>query len=142
MEKVDVSSICRRITLFVILAATLDSSAAFASSLEKWLIMPGPVAEPHADIEDDCGACHDPLSDKPQFQMCVACHEDVGRDLAGDVGFHGRMPRADAEECSDCHTDHEGRDVDIAGFDSVAFDHSLTHFELHGGHVGVECGAV
>ena len=126
--------------MLVMLATMLDSSAAIASSLEKWLIMPGPVAAPHADIEDDCGACHDPLSDRPQFQMCTSCHENVGRDLSRSIGFHGRMPRADAEQCSDCHTDHEGRDVDIAAFDRTSFDHALTDFELHGGHVNVDCG--
>ena len=66
--------------MLVMLATVFGTSTAIASSLEKWLIMPGPVSTPHADIEDDCGACHDPLSDKPQFQMCVACHEDVGRE--------------------------------------------------------------
>lgn len=125
--------------MLVMLATMLDSSFATASSLEKWLIMPGPVASPHADIEDDCGACHDPLSDRPQFQMCVACHEDVGRDLTSDTGFHGLMPRSDAHQCSDCHTDHEGRDVDIAEFDPAGFDHALTNFELRGRHVDVEC---
>ena len=110
-----------------------------ASELEKWLIMPGPVVLSHAETESACENCHDPLSDKPQFELCVGCHTAVGDDLKGKHGFHGRLPEAQQSECADCHTDHEGRDMTIVNLDETTFDHWLTDFALGGEHVSVAC---
>ncbi|MGI9225013.1 MAG: cytochrome c3 family protein [Woeseiaceae bacterium] len=140
MEKRDGRTHCLPIAFVVTFVTLFQVPSTSASSLEKWLIMPGPVVSSHADIEDECDACHDPLSDQPQFEFCIVCHEDEGRDIAADTGFHGRLPRAEVLQCAECHTDHEGRDIDIVALDEASFDHALTDFELQGAHDDVACG--
>jgi hypothetical protein len=125
--------------MLITLATLANSRPTEASTLEKWLIMPGPVVRSHASAENACDSCHDPLSDQPQFELCVTCHADVGDDLKGNVGLHGRLPEAQRFECVDCHTDHEGRDKIIVELGEAAFDHALTDFLLRGAHKGVSC---
>jgi hypothetical protein len=125
--------------MLIALATLVNSRPTVASVLEKWLIMPGPVVRSHADVEDACDSCHDPLSDRPQFELCVTCHTAVGDDLKGNVGLHGRLPEAQRFECAACHTDHEGRDKVIVELDAAAFDHALTDYILSGAHKGVAC---
>lgn len=110
-----------------------------ATTIEKWLIMPGEVTASHAEFEAACKNCHAPLSDQPQDQLCLVCHVEVGQDLAGQKGYHGRLPAAQQSECASCHTDHEGRDADILALDESTFDHSLTDFVLRGSHLNVAC---
>ena len=52
-------------------------------SIER-LVMSGPVAAAHADIESTCGSCHVAFSRERQNSLCLDCHEDVGRDIAAD----------------------------------------------------------
>lgn len=116
------------------------SQSAQATQIEKWLIMPAPVTSSHAEFEEDCSACHAPLSDVPQGELCVACHTEVGDDLTQDSGFHGRLPESQRFDCASCHTDHEGRDMNIVELDKDSFDHALTDFALHGAHSVLACG--
>jgi hypothetical protein len=107
-------------------------------SLER-LVMPGPVASAHADVEAMCSDCHAPFARGEQNALCLDCHEDVARDLAAGAGFHGKNPTIPGLECSACHTEHEGRDADILGLDEASFDHSLSNFPLLGKHVELMC---
>ena len=125
--------------MFIALATLATSDPTEGSTLEKWLIMPGPVVHSHADVEDSCDSCHDPLSDQAQFNLCVTCHADVGDDLKGNVGLHGRLPEDQRLECANCHTEHEGRDKIIVDLDEAVFDHVLTNFALSGAHTAVAC---
>ena len=118
----------------------LDARIAQGSTIEKWLIMPGPVVRSHAEFEEKCDSCHDPVSERPQHELCIACHENVGSDLSRYEGFHGRLKETERLECASCHTDHEGRDFVIVELDEASFDHKLTDFELHGAHADVPCG--
>lgn len=110
-----------------------------ASEIEKWLIMPGPVAAVHAETEAECDACHAPLSEVRQAELCVACHTEVGDDISSGSGFHGRMPEQDKTECAACHAEHEGRDMLIVDLDETTFDHNLTDFILRGAHTDAAC---
>lgn len=123
----------------MVFAIVIGEQHAGASVLEKWLIMPGPVAVSHADIEAACDSCHDLSNELPQASLCIACHVDVGDDVDGGAGFHGRLSPDDPMECTDCHTEHEGRDADIVGLEESTFDHTQTDFELHGAHEGLAC---
>lgn len=111
---------------------------AHAVDLER-LVMPGPVIAGHADVEADCDQCHVAFSRNRQRDLCVACHEDVARDLAEGEGFHGLDAKASADTCASCHTEHEGRDADVIELDTEAFDHELTDFALMGAHLETEC---
>jgi len=121
-----------------VVALLLGSSLAMATGLER-LLMPGRVIEGHAEIETDCGACHDAESDQASASLCIACHEDIGADLEAKSGFHGRYPGSQRNECITCHTDHEGRDADIVTIDAGLFDHRWTDFVLRGAHLGASC---
>jgi len=108
-------------------------------SIFERLVMPGPVAESHAEIEAECASCHVRFERGSQKQLCLDCHEEVAEDLQAGTGFHGLSPTIASTECSDCHADHEGRDADILGLDAEAFDHDLTDLPLRGSHVDVTC---
>lgn len=130
----------RRILQVVcVILLSLSSSVAFSAGLEK-LLMPGRVIEGHADIEDDCKACHDADSDQATASLCTSCHEDIGADRQSQSGFHGRFPASQRNECVLCHTDHEGRNTDIVAMNSGLFDHRWTDFALDGAHISVACG--
>jgi len=65
-------------------------NTAYANEVEKWLLMPGDVVTSHAEFEAECSLCHSPLSDTPQGELCIDCHEQTGEDIATSAGFHGR----------------------------------------------------
>jgi hypothetical protein len=103
------------------------------------LVMPGPVIQGHADVEDDCGKCHAAFDRAAQRGLCLDCHDEIAADLQAREGFHGRSPAVGEAQCRSCHTDHEGRDADVIGLNPATFDHALTDHPLRGAHVGVAC---
>jgi len=100
--------------------------------------MPGKVIAGHAKLETDCKQCHVRFNKSAQSGLCLDCHKDVARDVMAKQGYHGRLKE---QECRACHTEHKGRDVNIAPLDEKGFDHSLTDFSLKGGHLSpkVQC---
>jgi hypothetical protein len=123
--------------IVVSLLALLTPGAVGADPLES-LLSPGPVVEAHADVEAECGSCHQPFRKEIQARLCLVCHEEVSIDLKLSEGYHGLSSARD-EPCSSCHGEHLGRDADILGLDPETFDHSLTDFPLHGRHRGADC---
>lgn len=119
-------------------AMTLLCCTAYAGPFES-LVMPGPVIEGHADIEEECGACHQKFDRGRQNALCLDCHEAVNADVVAGAGFHGRDPQASSASCASCHTDHEGRDATIVVLEDNAFDHRFTDFELLGKHADTAC---
>jgi len=126
--------------LLVTTTLLLCASASHGASLES-LVMPGPVIEGHADVEEECSSCHAPFSRANQPQLCLECHEDVAADIAADVGFHGRHPEVAGHECSVCHSEHRGREADITSLVPETFDHSMTDFPLDGAHATQTCSS-
>jgi hypothetical protein len=125
--------------LLLTFAASLSlASSARAQSFEK-LVMPGPVAKAHADLESECSKCHVAFKPAAQTQLCLDCHKDVAADVRGKLGFHGRSPAVQGVSCKTCHSDHLGRDADIVGLDRDAFRHDFTDYPLHGAHAGLSC---
>ena len=137
-------NVCRElvvVSMLCVLSASAGTQFAKADTIQKWLIMPGPVVAGHADTEADCDSCHAPLSDVRQGELCIACHTEVGADVTGEAGFHGRLPASERFECAGCHTEHEGRDARIVLLDEATFDHTMTDFALRGAHAEVSCEA-
>lgn len=122
------------------LLAVLTFPTANAASLES-LVMPGPVIEGHADLEEECGSCHAVFDQSSQRRLCLDCHELVAADLTAGTGLHGRHPEVADRECRNCHTEHKGRDADIVGLVPDLFDHSFTDFPLEGAHGSLNCAA-
>jgi len=97
--------------------AVLYSFATFcvqAQNIET-IMAPGKLIQAHAKVEEDCKQCHVRFDRKAQDGLCMACHKDVGADVRGKSGFHGRL--AD-NSCRACHTDHKGREQNIAAFEN------------------------
>lgn len=111
--------------------------AANAESVETAL-MPGKVIEGHAKLEAQCKNCHVPFKKAAQSGLCLDCHKDVAKDVRMRGGYHGRLQE---DQCRTCHTEHKGRNVNIAPLDERKFEHKLTDFALKGAHAGpkVKC---
>lgn len=122
----------------VMLAACIPGRGS-AVELET-LLMPGKVTTAHAKLEPDCAQCHDRADRGRQATLCMACHKDVGADVRGHTGFHGRLAGIEAAQCKACHSEHLGRDADIVQLTPPAFDHSRTDFALSGAHAAADCG--
>jgi len=116
------------------------AEGAGAGALET-LVMPGPVAAAHADIETQCGRCHVAFQQDKQRGLCLDCHDDVAADQRARHRFHGLHPAAASADCRTCHGEHRGRQADLLGLDREVFEHARTAFPLEGGHVGVACAA-
>lgn len=132
------SRLARSLATAVALWLCAGAGVTRAQSIEK-LVMPGPVAKAHADLESECSKCHVAFKSSAQRQLCLDCHKDVAADIAAKTGFHGRSPSVTGVDCKVCHTDHEGRDADIVGLNRDTFRHDQTDYPLHGAHVHVAC---
>lgn len=128
------------LAVLFVTAAVMAGGRTDAAGLET-LLMPGKVIAGHAEIEQDCTQCHDRADRGRQSTLCMDCHEDVGADVRGQRGFHGRLPTIDRAQCKACHSEHLGRDADIVKLVRPAFDHARTDFALTGAHAASACDA-
>jgi hypothetical protein len=122
------------------LLCTSTSPLSQAASIET-LVMPGQVISAHADVEHECSRCHGRFDRKVQNTLCLDCHKAIAKDLQDNSGFHGRLEADSASQCSQCHSDHLGRDADITRLVQESFDHNQTDFELNGAHQRAACGS-
>jgi hypothetical protein len=127
--------VLRSLLLLLGLACAFAAGAARAQTLES-VLSPGKLIQGHAKYEDDCRSCHIPFDRTAQERLCMDCHKEVGQDVRGKLGFHGRMQ---PQPCRTCHTEHRGRDARIAEFDKTTFDHTQTDYALRGAHAKVDC---
>lgn len=126
-----------RLAAFVVLLLALCWPAqAGAQSMES-VLSPGTLSKAHAKWDESCRSCHTPFDRKGQDKLCADCHKDVARDLADHSGFHGRLKAG--QSCRGCHTEHRGREMNIAPLDTKAFDHKQTDFLLRGKHADTDC---
>jgi hypothetical protein len=125
-----------RSPLIVAFLLALLALAAPARAQLEGALMPGKVIAGHAKLEDTCANCHVRFDKRAQDRLCLDCHKPVAEDVARREGMHGRIK---IESCRACHTDHKGRDMNIAAFDRNKFDHAATDFALRGAHVTVKC---
>ena len=107
------------------------------ASREHGAIMPGMLIAAHADAAkaQRCDACHVDLA-QPTNAACLACHTEIDHVMREKIGYHGQI----AGQCAACHQDHHGRDADLRGLDSQAFNHQLARFPLRGAHQSLNCG--
>jgi hypothetical protein len=98
------------------------------------LLLPGPVIQGHFKYESDCAGCHKQFDKSAQSQLCKDCHKEIAKDITGKRGYHGLMK--EEKGCKECHTEHRGRDANIAKLNKIGFDHDAsTNFKLKGGHL-------
>lgn len=122
------------------LGLLLASGNAQSAFFER-LLMPGPLASAHAELEDDCNNCHADADKASQGELCLDCHDHrgVAKDIELGVGLHGRLGELKAKGCRLCHGEHRGRDADIVGFQPLTFDHGRTDFALRDAHAATPC---
>ncbi|HSM14578.1 MAG TPA: cytochrome c3 family protein, partial [Thermoanaerobaculia bacterium] len=126
-----------RVVLKVLLGAT--SLASLLTPLASAQISPGPLSEPHAQLEGsrNCLSCHhaekgvDPA-------LCLDCHEALGQRVSAGLGLHARPELA---SCERCHSEHNGREFELVFWEGgrERFDHARTGWALQGRHVGLDC---
>jgi len=121
----------------VFLMSMMTSQVAFADI--QTLIMPGDLVQSHAELESDCSNCHKAFKKSLQNGLCLTCHEDVAADFTELAGFHGKSTQLKDQNCSDCHTDHTGRNAKIVLLDESSFDHKFTDYLLSGKHKEADC---
>jgi hypothetical protein len=117
----------------------LTSSGAHAVTIET-AVMPGPVIQGHAELEENCSNCHLRFDRAAQPRLCLDCHKAVRADVAAKTGYHGRIAEAE-RECRQCHTDHKGRQARIVILRERQFDHTQTDFLLTGKHKVKACAS-
>ena len=129
------------VTLLLLTAMSiLFMTTAHTADIET-LLMPGKVIEGHAKYESECSGCHVRFNKSTQSQLCRDCHEKIDADLLAGEGFHGLSTEIAETPCKICHTDHIGRDANIAILNRATFDHDSTDFHLKGSHESASCTA-
>ena len=129
--------ICHVLRLLLLGLLLVSGGAMHAQGIES-IMAPGKLMQDHAKYEDDCKQCHVRLDRKAQDGLCMTCHKEVGEDVRGKAGFHGRLEQP--IPCKICHTDHKGRELKTTGFDHKTFEHNKkTDFTLRGKHEKVAC---
>lgn len=92
---------------------------------------PGPLSLSHAKSVGlkNCMKCHNEDFEVPH-DRCLSCHQEIAQRVAQGQGYH----RDKGEECSMCHTEHEGKDTVLVMLDPDDFDHGETGAILEGAH--------
>jgi hypothetical protein len=126
-----------KLVLFFLLILIACSQQVSAMRIEQ-LVMPGKLIKDHAEYEDRCEDCHENFTKEAQSKLCRNCHEEIDSDVIRKKGYHGDKLVKD-RKCSECHTDHKGRDAIIVVFDTATFNHKQTDFELRGSHKTAQC---
>ncbi len=119
-------------TIGVTIAMLVSGGAIFSpGELTAFAAQGTPISgfRAHADFENDCMKCHEPLSGITA-ERCEACHADVGEQRAAGVGLHSTLNAADVADCASCHRDHKGRDFNPDELALKKFDHAAIGFSL------------
>lgn len=124
--------------MMLVIAGAPRLAVAVDFNLER-MLSPGPLSQAHAKQETDCASCHGEQKKSSLNEQCLACHEEVGRDIDRSTGFHGKKMGVKTSECKLCHSEHQGVKADIVQLNPHGFDHRLTDFPLTGQHVAVAC---
>ena len=121
----------------VAVLALLFAPGVQAQGIES-VLSPGKISTPHIKYENECKECHVKMDRKAQDGLCMGCHKDVGADVKGAKGMHGRLDQPVV--CKSCHTEHKGRDLKSAEFDHKKFEHNTkTDYTLKGKHEKTDC---
>ncbi|MBN2372247.1 hypothetical protein JXL19_00460 [bacterium] len=106
----------------------------------RWSILfsPGELSNAHAEFDEsgECRACHTRGS-RLDNGKCLDCHDEIKDALQKEYGLHGRA----SSECSQCHSEHHGREYKLSYLDTETFDHATTGWALDGVHELLKCEA-
>ncbi len=100
---------------YLLLPSNQTTDSHFRDLAWEQLVVPGKLSAAHATLDNNCTACHTPISGVER-NNCVFCH-------ANDREVLQRQPTAfhtDIATCTGCHVEHRGVDGDI-----TVMDHKL-----------------
>ena len=102
------------------------------------LISPGKLIEAHSDLEgiNNCTQCHTLGNRSADNMLCLDCHTPLSNRINTNSGFHATVSD---QNCASCHKEHFGVEFDAVRFDTLAFDHNETGFDLTGSHAEARC---
>lgn len=102
-------------------------------------LSPGPLSRAHAGLEGigNCTQCHT-LGEKVSNDKCLDCHKEIQSLIGRRQGYHASR-EVRGKDCSECHSEHHGRNFDMVRFDEKNFDHKLTGYVLTGAHRRTDC---
>ena len=104
-------------------------------------ISPGPLARAHQSLNGptNCAVCHR-FGGERTFR-CLECHTEIANRIVAAKGLHAtyKISPGSSQECSHCHSDHNGEDFPLIKWDPRAFDHKQTGYALEGKHSGLAC---
>jgi hypothetical protein len=105
-------------------------------------ISPGPLSRAHQPLDSptQCTSCHKLGGRKAAFK-CLECHTEIGQRLASHRGLHAFYGiKAELnQECTRCHSEHNGQEFALIKWDLRKFDHKQTGYALEGKHIGLSC---
>lgn len=122
------------VTVFLFQGSVIFSPGSLSAQNTRGLVLAS--ASSHAEIEQQCKYCHQPLVSS-QSESCLKCHDDIASQIDLQSGLHGIL--SGVNSCRSCHMDHKGRDFDMLQDAIQKFDHNLTAFPLTGEHLPLDC---
>jgi len=121
----------------------LATAVLFLLSVTAWAqISPGPLSRAHQSLNGstNCTSCHKLASGQATFK-CLDCHTEISKRLAEGKGLHAtyHLSPGSSQDCSRCHSEHNGEDFPLIKWDPKAFDHKQAGYTLEGKHAGLAC---
>ena len=100
------------------------------------IFSPGLLSKAHKDFDQsyECNVCHT-KGNKIDNRKCLGCHEEINDRINAGSGLHARI----SKECSECHSEHHGRDYNPIHFDKETFSHDTSGWKLEGIHTLLRC---
>lgn len=102
--------------------AILVAAAVSFFAGDAGLLSNGPLSSDHANLENDCAACHGSLNTVAS-ESCSTCHEKFGDELGvytyaahylyRSNDFARLVPSEREAACASCHPEHLGREATI-----------------------------
>jgi hypothetical protein len=121
--------------VLILLAMALIVPLALTFAYPRWMASPGSLQPYHAELADNCFACHKPFRGASS-ERCIACHavEHIGLQStkgvplargAAQTPFHQALIEQD---CVTCHVAHES--PHLAQSEAKRFAHDLLRPEM------------
>lgn len=83
----------------------------------------------HAEVTRQCAACHTPFwSSERMGHRCISCHTNLPEEFRNEGSLHFGF--ASPDNCTSCHTDHNGSDANLTRSEMDDFNHAQTGFYL------------
>ena len=87
----------------LIIGADWSRTESTTRSLWKQAVAPGALSLSHAELSDNCAACHRPLKGV-ESRLCIACHSNNATLMQRQpTAFHTSV-----QTCTGCHIEHRG----------------------------------